>query len=441
MTTEPIWHQPAPGVIPLHLLLATSAKVLSSALWISRRSFDEAWRNSVFHALQIHHLSSALPSLVEADVDEQAHEVRLTLRLHADGVARIIDAYRAQYPDFSADWQAEAQRLLAAGSLSRKARFTGSQGSVILPSDSDALRFAPVAVRSALPDAGTQPWPMGDDTSAQAARPAEQRRAIEAALDAAFADASGQTAAVVIVHRGEIIGERYREGFGIDTQFESWSMGKSVTATLIGILVQQGLLSLDEPAPVPAWRGAGDPRSAITIRHLLQMSSGLLCSGPDEPRARWRLGLPDHFYVYGEAFDTFAFALDRPSEHAPGTVGRYRNCDPLTLGYLIRRTVEDRLGENYHQWPQKALFDRIGVRSQILETDLHGNFVMTGFDYGAARNWARLGLLYLRNGMAQGERVLPEYWADVVRAPAPAWRDHRYGGQFWLNPADEFALP
>ncbi|MBN9429106.1 MAG: serine hydrolase [Burkholderiales bacterium] len=439
---QPIWRRPPPGVIPLHLLLATSAKVLSSALFVSRREFDEAWRNSVFHALQIHHLSAVLPELVQAQVDDQAHEVTLTLPLDAAAVARIIDAYRAQYPDFEADWAAEAQRLVAAGRVTRKARFTGSQGSVILPADGDqALRFQPVAVRSALPDAATQAWPMGDATRGPTAHPNVDRQAIEAAFDVAFADPSGQTAAAVVVHRGEIIAERYRAGFGIDTQFESWSMGKSVTATLLGVLVQQGLLSLDEPAPVPAWQQAGDPRAAITVRHLLQMSSGLQCSGPDEPRARWRLGLPDHFYVYGEACDTFAFALDRPSEHPPGTVGRYRNCDPLTLGYLIRRTVEDRLGENYHQWPQKALFDRIGIRSQILETDLYGNFVMTGFDYGTARNWARLGLLYLRNGLWQGQRVLPDYWADVVRGYAPAWKDHRYGGQFWLNPADEFALP
>ncbi|MGH9004539.1 MAG: serine hydrolase domain-containing protein, partial [Acidimicrobiia bacterium] len=207
----------------------------------------------------------------------------------------------------------------------------------------------------------------------------------------------------------------------------------------IGVLVQQGLLSLDRPAPVPEWQG--DPRAQITIRDLLQMSGGLLFSGQDDPRQSWKLGVPDHLYIYSDALDAFRFAVDRPAEFPPGTVGRYRNCDPLTLGYIVRRTVTEVLGRNYLQWPQAALFDRVGIRRQVLETDLYGNFLLTGFDYGTARNWARLGLLYQQDGVWQGERILPEGWSAFVSTPAPGWEEPRYGGQFWLNGTGDFALP
>jgi CubicO group peptidase (beta-lactamase class C family) len=124
--------------------------------------------------------------------------------------------------------------------------------------------------------------------------------------------------------------------------------------------------------------------------------------------------------------------LNRPLEHEPNTVGRYRNCDPLSLGAIVRRTVEAQGGE-YLSWPQRALFDKIGIRKQVLETDLWGNFVLTGFDYGTARNWARLGQLYLQDGVWNGERILAEGWAEFVNTPAPAWDEPEYGGQVWLN--------
>jgi CubicO group peptidase (beta-lactamase class C family) len=124
--------------------------------------------------------------------------------------------------------------------------------------------------------------------------------------------------------------------------------------------------------------------------------------------------------------------LERPPEHAPDTVGRYRNCDPLTLGAIVRRTVEAQ-GEEYLSWPQRKLFDKIGIRKQIMETDLWGNFILTGFDYGTPRNWARLGQLYLQDGVWNGERILAEGWAEFVNSPAPAWEEPEYGGQVWLN--------
>jgi CubicO group peptidase (beta-lactamase class C family) len=265
---------------------------------------------------------------------------------------------------------------------------------------------------------------------------------LESAVEAAFANPADLTAALVVVHRGRLVAERYALGTGRDTQLESWSMGKSVTATLVGMLVQEGELRLDQPAPVAEWRHHGDPRGQITVAHLLRMSSGLRFSFPTiegyEGTARPALatllwsGVPDHVRIYTGMEDVFRFAIDAPAEHTPGRVGRYRNSDPLVLGAIVRRILEAR-DDDYLSWPQRALFDRIGVRRQVLETDVHGNFILTGYDYGTARGWARLGLLYLNDGIWQGERLLPEGFVEFVSTPAPAWSEPLYGGLFWLN--------
>jgi CubicO group peptidase (beta-lactamase class C family) len=436
----------AAPVIPLHLLLATAAKVLASAVFITGRDVRQALRDSAFHAIDLHGLKhvhllgNALRELVMIDVDQASRTVTLTLKLDPATVAIIVAAYRAAYPDFSADWAAEAERLRAIGVVSRRARQFGDQGCAILRQHDDSVDFAPVPVRSNLADAASLPWPDGD-VATLPAKSKLDRAAVGHAVDAAFEDASAHTAAVVVLHKGEIVGERYREGISRDTLLEGWSMGKSVTATLLAVLVEQGLLSIDDPAPIPPWRVPGDPRGAITVRHLLQMRSGLTFSGTDETRAAWRYGVSDHLYLYSEAIDVFDFVTSQPLEHPPGAVGRYRNCDPLALGCIVKSLVAEKLGQDPLQWPQAALFDRVGIRRFLLETDLHGNFISCGFDYSTARNWARLGLLYLRRGMWQGKRVLPEWWADFVSTPAPSWSSGCYGGQFWLNRAGDYRLP
>jgi CubicO group peptidase (beta-lactamase class C family) len=280
---------------------------------------------------------------------------------------------------------------------------------------------------------------MGDAPSGATAPPGVDAAALARAVEAAFADPEACTAAFLVLYKGEIVAERYAPGVDKDTQLESWSMGKSLTATLLGLLAREGLVHPEEPAPIAAWRSPGDPRAAITVKNLLQMSSGLRFTR-DEPRHTWEHAVADHVYVYFEAIDVFDFSVSRPLEFPPDTVGRYRNCDPLALGLIVKQIVTGR-GEEYLSWPQRALFDRIGIRRQVLEPDIHGNFILTGYDYGTARNWARLGLLYLRDGVWQGTRLLPEGWARLVRTPAPAWPRPEYGGLFWVNGAGEYALP
>jgi CubicO group peptidase (beta-lactamase class C family) len=267
---------------------------------------------------------------------------------------------------------------------------------------------------------------------------------IDAALDWAFDDAAQRrpqyTRGIVAIHGGRIIAERYATGWGPYTPQISWSMGKSIAATLTGVLVQQGALALDQPAPVAEWQTERDPRRQIRVRDLLNMSSGLDFDNFGLDPDNSYTAANEHFRIYFDAVDVFAHAVNQPLRFEPGTVWRYRNSDPLTLMAIARRIVEER-GENFLLFPQRALFDRIGARSMVLETDAWGNFIITGYDFGGTRDWARLGLLYLNDGVWQGERILPEGWATFVASPAPGDPSRGYGGLFWLNRGAGSRLP
>ena len=226
------------------------------------------------------------------------------------------------------------------------------------------------------------------------------------------------------------------------TPLESWSMAKSLSATLMGVLVQQGEYELMQRAPIPEWQEEGDPRQEIRIADIMRMSSGLRCRNRGDPGYDPDAGYPDHLYLYTGTVDSFEYAATRPQQWRPNTVGRYRNCDPVLTNYLIRLAVEGR-GNAYHQFPQQHLFDKIGVRNLVFQTDPYGNILLNGSDLGAARDWARLGNLYLNDGVADGERVLPEGYADFVSTLAPAWEaDGRpiYGAFFWLDGA-KYGMP
>jgi CubicO group peptidase (beta-lactamase class C family) len=323
----------------------------------------------------------------------------------------------------------------------RMARLMGSQGCVGLPVGKTEPYFTPVTVKSALPPANTMPWPMGDLPS-QAPWPAEVNKAkVDAAVAAAFD--SGMTAAFVVTYRGQIIGERYGPGITMTTPLESWSMGKSLSGTILATLIQRGVYTLDQPAPIPEWQQPGDPRAKIRIRDILNMSSGLRIIAPQDPDYDPNGPYADHFYYYTSTANAFHYAATRPPQWPPATVGRYRNTDPVLVNYLTRLAVE-KLGENYLEYPTRAVFDRIGVRHAVMETDPYGNFLTHGYELLPARDWARIANLYLQDGVWNGERLLPEGWVTFVSTLAPAWAADKqpvYGGLFWINGDSTFPAP
>lgn len=242
-------------------------------------------------------------------------------------------------------------RITMPSGVTRVARYIGDQGCVTLPTGKTSLHFTPVKAKSVLPDASTQAWPMGDILPKDSL-PAEIDTAkLKQAVDAAFDPPAGLTAAYVVTWKGRVIAERYGDGITAQTPLESWSMGKSLTATLLGILIKQGVYDLWQPALIPEWQSPGDPRIKIRIADLLHMSSGLRIKAPQDPDYDPAGTYPDHLYLYTGGVDSFHYAATRPLQWPPNTVGRYHNCDPVLTNYLIRLAVEKR-GEEYLSFPR-----------------------------------------------------------------------------------------
>jgi CubicO group peptidase (beta-lactamase class C family) len=385
------------------LWAAEAAKILCSAIFVSHRDPEEAIPNSILCSTGLN--GNQMDVFTKIEIDRESREVRISLQ---NGPLRI-------------------------------ARFYGDQGCITLPQYATNVFFQPINVKTSLGPPSNQEWPMGDLQSQGAPPNRVDEEKLKKAVKTAFKEGS-KTAALLISYKGQIIAEHYGQGVTKETQLESWSMGKSITATLIGLLINEGKFGLWDPAPITEWKAPKDVRSEIRVADLLRMSSGLKFSGVADPPETFDHGVADHKYIYCGTVDVFQFSVNKPLEHPPNTVGRYRNCDPLALGYIVKRTVMN-IGENYLQWPQKALFDRIGIRKQVLETDPYGNFIMTGYDYGTARNWCRLGLLYLQDGLWMGERLLPAGFVNFVSSPAPAWEEPVYGGLFWVNGNGRWNLP
>ena len=362
-------------------------------------------------------------------------------REQSEAIAHITDYFIGNKRDsltYDVDRNRKIVRATLANRLTREAKYYGDQGCIIHQPGKDSIYFNPVKVTSTLPPAASTDWPMGDRGAVAAPAPGVDTAKLRQAVDAAFANPNGLTAAFVVVHRGKIVAERYANGANANMPLESWSMGKSIVGTLIGLLINDGALKLEDPAPVAEWRKApDDARARIRIVDLMRMSSGLRFSrGSPEDIP----GYHDHDLPYTGAIDAVQFVTTRPLQFEPNTFGRYRNTDPLLLGYIVRETVRKR-GEEYLTYPYRALFDKLGMRGQRLETDPYGNFLITGYDYGTARNWARLGMLYVSDGMWMGKRMLPEGFVKFVSTPAPAWRTPTYGGMVWVNGDSSWTLP
>lgn len=266
-------------------------------------------------------------------------------------------------------------------------------------------------------------WPDGDERAT--ARPRGNRQALAAAMAGAFNGPlygeRTRTTALIVVQDGRIVGEDYAPGFGPDVAQRTWSVAKSLAGTIVGVAVQRGLLEAERPAPIPEWQSPGDPRAEITLDQLLRMASGL--------HSETAGNRTDSIYFGGTAVteETVAWGLDA----RPGTRFRYANNDIL----LAIRALRARLPEpEQGDFPARMLFDRIGMDHTIAETDWRGNFILSSQVWSTARDLARVGLLWLNDGVWNGERLLPEGWlAYMIRpsGPQPA-QGPGYGATMWL---------
>ena len=279
----------------------------------------------------------------------------------------------------------------------------------------------------AAPALDARPWPMGDRNAA--ARPRGDARALTRAVAAAFDRRThgqgSETTAILIVQDGRIVAERYRPDFDMHMSQRTWSVAKSIAASVVGAGVHERLIDVTAPAPIPEWASPGDPRRGITTDHLLRMASGL--------NSDFAGNRTDALYFGGVAIADQAAGL--PLVAAPGTQYRYANNDTV----LAVRGLQHRLGDGEASlaFPFTALLWRIGMTRTIPETDWRGHFILSSQVWTTARDLARLGILHLDDGVWQGERILPAGWRDYVGRNGPAQPEGGpvYGAGWWTFPA------
>lgn len=352
----------------------------------------------------------------------------------------------AEGGDYVVDWEKEAVAIGKEGRVpTMRAAFREGLGCVIMAPDQTFDEIASLPVLDVLPPSGdpaSMPWPNGDLMEDGSLPTNVDWHALQAASDWAFDRESPEqvTLSLMVVQGGKIIHERYAPGVDMTTRTRTWSTAKSIAVTLFGILADEGKMALDEPLGFDwlprASSPESDPRSRITLRHVLNMSSGLYTVDNRGLEYATGSGL-----AYWAGASSAIGARDRALIREPGTNWDYENYDTLLGVYAMKLALGD--DQTYLEFPRKALLDRIGMRNTLLSVDRFGDFILSSQVYTNARDLARLGLLYLNGGVWDGERVLSERWIDFVRTPAPATaeRGNQYGGQWWLVPDSRDDVP
>lgn len=272
-------------------------------------------------------------------------------------------------------------------------------------------------------------WPGGERVDLDALPAGVDAERLAAAIEDAFAEpdpnAPRRTRALVVVQGGRIVAERYAPGFTADMPLTGWSMTKTATNALAGILVGRGALAVSDTKLRPEWRGEGDPRGAISLDDLMRMSSGLAFA------EAYSSALSDVTQMLFAIGDKAHFAADKPLTYPPGTDWSYSSGTSVIIAGILRQSFPD--SRAYLRFPRQALFAPLGMSSAVLMPDASGTFVGSSFLYATARDWARLGLLFLRDGVWEGRRILPEGWIAYSLKPTADAPHDQYGAQIWLK--------
>ncbi|HTT98992.1 MAG TPA: serine hydrolase [Rhizomicrobium sp.] len=333
---------------------------------------------------------------------------------------------------YKLDTANQSVSVTALGLRTRTAVYRPGVGCTLLVDDTpEQLRAQAKGISEPAKSDSPEAWPKGDTVDLTTMPAGVDRAALDKAVDDSFTDETPKreidTRAIVVVYDGHIVAERYAPGYDKNTRFLGWSESKSMTSTFIGTLIASGKLALDAPAPVAEWKGKDDKRGAITLRNLLNMSSGLAFSEPYDPGS-------DSTQMLFQEHDMAAYAASKPLAHGPGTFWAYSSGTANILSRIAFQQAGGTLAA-YEAYARARVFDPAGITSAVFEPDESGNFVGSSYLYMTARDWARFGLIYLNKGTINGNRIVPESYADFVCTPAPhtsGW----YGGQFWMNGFD-----
>jgi len=260
--------------------------------------------------------------------------------------------------------------------------------------------------------------------------PAFDQLPLKTAIDNAFAETDADTAtrtrALLVVYQGQLVAERYAQNITKDTPLQGWSMTKSVLNALVGILVKQGKLSIDQKAPISSWAKVEDPRSSITLDHLLHMSSGLQF---DETAGAAVTDLSEMLFL---SPNTAAFAINKPLAYPPGTHWQYSSGTSNIISHIVRVASGGSTADVVNLL-FKELFIPLGMQQAIIEPDSSGNLIASSYMYATARDWARFGLLYLQNGLWEGKQLLEQSWVRYSSTPTPTAAKGQYAAHFWSN--------
>jgi CubicO group peptidase (beta-lactamase class C family) len=274
-------------------------------------------------------------------------------------------------------------------------------------------------------NADTIAWPYGNkinDTIAVNINKEQLDKTVDYVMNEKTKDGKPTyTSAVLVLYDGKIVAEKYARGFDVNTVMLGWSMSKSLTAAMAGVLVKQGKLNVDAPAPVPEWNNT--KKQQITLKHVLQQTTGL--------------DFTEDYNSYSEVTnmlfnkgDMAAYTAGLPLKYEPGTVFNYSSGNSNILSRIIRKTVGE---EAYSGFPYQSLFHKINAYSFLLEPDASGTYIGSSYSYATARDFARFGLLYYNNGKWNGEQILPDNWLAQSITPAATDKRKHYGYQFWIN--------
>ena len=302
------------------------------------------------------------------------------------------------------------------GLISQVAVFEEGIGATLYPKG-----YSKINGREACPkvDNAALAWPMGSVLN-DSIPSGVDLKGLNAYINQNF---NAYSRAVLVVQNGQLITEKYADGLYEYTPLLGWSMTKTITGTLTGMLYKEGKLDIHQPVNIKNWQG--DERKMITLNNLLQMSSGLQWS---EDYSKTALSnVSEMLYIKG---DMYKYAASPKLAVSPDSVWQYSSGTTNIISGLLRSSFHDY--ESYYQFPQKALFNKLGMSHSLIETDATGTFVGSSYGYCSARDWARLGMLYLNNGKWLGEQILPEDWVSYCTTPARQ-SNGKYGVQMWLN--------